>query len=44
MEDTFGVAKISNLSSNLTLLNAYKWAFGLVGFCPVGFCPSVILS
>ena len=24
------------ISSNLSLLNAYKWAFVLVGFCPSG--------
>ena len=23
-----------SISSNLSLLNAYKWAFVLVGFCP----------
>ena len=25
-----------SISSNLSLLNAYKWAFVLVGFCPSG--------
>ena len=25
-----------SISSNLTMLNAYKWAFVLVGFCPSG--------
>ena len=25
------------ISSNLSLLNAYKWAFVLVGFCSSGF-------
>ena len=44
-----------SISSNLSLLNAYKWAFVLVGFlsqwtfvlvgfCPVGFCASGLLS
>ena len=25
-----------SISSNISLLNAYKWAFVLVGFCPSG--------
>ena len=25
-----------SISSNLSVLNAYKWAFVLVGFCPSG--------
>ena len=25
-----------SISSNLSLLNAYKWGFVLVGFCPSG--------
>ena len=25
-----------SISSNLSLLNAHKWAFVLVGFCPSG--------
>ena len=33
-----------SLSSNLSLLNAYKSAFVLVGFVPVSFCPSGLLS
>ena len=27
---------VLSISSNLSLLNAYKWAFVLVGFCPSG--------
>ena len=38
-----------SISSNISLLNAYKWVFVLVGFCPsglvlVGFCLSGLLS
>ena len=33
-----------SISTNLSLLNAYKWAFVLVGFCPSGLLSSGLLS
>ena len=33
-----------SISSNLSVLNAYKWAFVLVGFCPSGLLSSGLLS
>ena len=33
-----------SISSTLSLLNAYKWAFILVGFCPTDLLSSGILS
>ena len=33
-----------SISANLSLLNAYKWAFVPVGFCPSGLLSSGLLS
>ena len=35
-EEKMRVPPSSGVCSNLPLLNAYKWAFVLVGFCPSG--------
>ena len=32
-----------SISSNLSLLNAYKWAFVLVGFCPTLVCYGLLI-
>ena len=32
-----------SINSNLSLLNTYKWAFVLVGFCPGGLLSSGLL-